>query len=215
MAAAMPASLLFFFLLLLCKPTPSSSSIHSPFYNYQTLVSLTHSLFDRVANHRAARGDAIGAARARSVAGSIERGLGLGFWKLMLNLGWDYARNYAWRDATSFEMLGAVSDLNELLGALGELTRFGSDAERVAWVSGNYRNVLRISKNLSGKLLKVFRQSGPLRDVMETVQKEVWEGDLLKDCLELGGNDLKGLIQVLKAIALQFTSTSSTRRDDL
>lgn len=48
---------------------------------------------------------------------------------------------------------------------------------------------------------------------MEAVQKEIVEGDLLKDCLELGGNDFKGLIQVLKDIALQYTSTSSTRSD--
>ncbi|CAH9113569.1 unnamed protein product [Cuscuta europaea] len=210
--AALTRSILFVFFLVLSKPTPSSS-IPLPFYNFQTLLSLSHSLLDRVANHRAARGDALGSARARSLARSIERGLGLGFWKLMWNLGWDYARNYAWRDAMSFEMLGTVSDLNELLTALGEFSRVGSDVEsRVAWVSRNYRNVFKVATNLSGKLLKVFRQSGPLKEVMETVQKELVDGDLLKDCLELGGNDLKGLIQVLKDIAVQFTSTS-TRTD--
>lgn len=48
---------------------------------------------------------------------------------------------------------------------------------------------------------------------METVQREVVEGDLLRDCLELGSNDLKGLIQVFKDIALQYSSTSG--RSDL
>ncbi|XP_031130278.1 uncharacterized protein LOC116032031 isoform X2 [Ipomoea triloba] len=208
MAAAL-RSLLFVFFLILSKPLPSSS-IPLSFSQYQTLVSLSHSLLHRVANLRADRGDDLGAARARIIARSIERGLGLGFWKLMWTLGWDYARNYAWSDTMSFEMLGAVSDLNELLRALGELTRVGSDRERVAWVTRNYGNVLRIAKALSGRLLKVFRQSGPLREVMETVQKEIVEGDLLKDCLELGGNDFKGLIQVLKDIALQYSTSTRT-----
>lgn len=50
---------------------------------------------------------------------------------------------------------------------------------------------------------------GPLRDIVETMQKEVVEGDLLRDCLELGSNDLKGLIQVLKDIAVQYTGSAS------
>lgn len=48
---------------------------------------------------------------------------------------------------------------------------------------------------------------------METLQKEVVDGDLLKDCLELGANDLKGLIMVFKDISSKYTSTSSTRTD--
>lgn len=53
---------------------------------------------------------------------------------------------------------------------------------------------------------------GPLREVVETVQREVVERDLLRDCLELGSNDLKGLIQVFKDIALQY---STSGRSDL
>lgn len=41
-------------------------------------------------------------------------------------------------------------------------------------------------------------------EVVETLQKEVVEGGLIRDCLELGGNDLKGLIQVVKDLLLQF-----------
>ena len=48
---------------------------------------------------------------------------------------------------------------------------------------------------------------------MEIVQREVAEGDLLSDCLELGGNDLRGLVQIVKDLASQFSS-SSTSQDD-
>lgn len=43
---------------------------------------------------------------------------------------------------------------------------------------------------------------------MQMLQKEVVEGELLRDCLELGSDDLKGLIQIVKDIALQYSSTS-------
>uniref|UniRef100_F6HME3 Uncharacterized protein n=1 Tax=Vitis vinifera TaxID=29760 RepID=F6HME3_VITVI len=48
-----------------------------------------------------------------------------------------------------------------------------SDAERAAWVGRNYQSVLRVSNSMLGKLLQVFRQSGALREVVETVKKEV------------------------------------------
>lgn len=57
------------------------------------------------------------------------------------------------------ELHGAVSDMNDLLRGLSELTRLESDAARAAWVGRNYQNVLSTSKSLSGKLLKVFRKS--------------------------------------------------------
>lgn len=56
-------------------------------------------------------------------------------------------------------------------------------------------------------------KQGPVKEVMETLQKEVLEGDLLKDCLELGSTDLKGLITVLKDISSKYTSTFSTRAE--
>ncbi|CAL5410058.1 unnamed protein product [Camellia sinensis] len=132
----------------------------------------------------------------------------------MWSVGWDYVRNYSWRDFTaSSEVRGAVSDLNELLRALNELTRMESPAERVEWVSRNYKNALRVSRSLLQRLLQVFGQSGPLREVVETVQKEVVEGELLRDCLELGNDDLKGLIQIFKGIALQFSSNPDRSHD--
>lgn len=127
-------------------------------------------------------------------------------------MGWDYLKSFAWADFSTFSLssLGSVvSDLNELLRAVNELTRVNSDAERVAWISRNYKNVLAVSKSLFGKLLKVFRQ-GPIKEIVEIMWKEVEEGDFLRDCLELGTNDLKGLIQIIKEIALQYGGSAGS-----
>ncbi|GLT68092.1 hypothetical protein SLA2020_403520 [Shorea laevis] len=91
----------------------------------------------------------------------------------------------------------------------------GSDAERAAWVGRNYQKFLGISNSLFQRLLKVFRLPGTLREVVETAQREVVDGGFLRDCLELGSNDLKGLLQILKELALQFNSTSGDDRRDL
>ncbi|KAL9146151.1 hypothetical protein ABFS82_13G091000 [Erythranthe guttata] len=210
MAATTKKSFLFLSLLVLSSTLTNSFLLS----NYHTLFSLSHSLTSRVATLRSARGDYEGAARARALARNLERGLGVGFYKFALNVGWDYVKNYAWRDTMSFGTLGGLlSDLNELLGSLSELNRINSDAERLAWVSRNYKNALRVSKSLFSRLLEVFRQSGPLRELVETLQKEVMEGGLLKDCLELGSDDLKGLLQVFKDIALQYASSAAPNTD--
>ncbi|KAL0442586.1 UNVERIFIED_CONTAM: hypothetical protein Slati_1981300 [Sesamum latifolium] len=199
---------LLFITCLVLSPSLSHSYSFS-FSNYQTILSLSHSLISRVATRRASRGDLDGAERARALAYNLERGSGLGFYKFAWNVGWDYIKHYAWRDAFSFETLGGVlSDLNELLEAVCEFNRIQSEVERVAWVGQYYKKALRVSRSLFTRLLKVFRQPGPLREVMVTLQKEVVEGDLLRDCLELGGDDLKGLIQVFKDIALLYYSAS-------
>ncbi|GER33381.1 protein kinase superfamily protein [Striga asiatica] len=113
-------------------------------------------------------------------------------------------------DAASFRTLGGLmSYLNELLGALYELNRIELDVERVAWIGRNYKKALGVSKSIFARLLTVFCQSGPLRKAVEVLQQEVLEGGLLKYCLELGSNDLKGLIQVVKDIAFQYSSCSS------
>lgn len=113
----------------------------------------------RVANLRAARGDVSGANRARVMAEKLERGMGLGFWGYVWSAGWDYVKNYAWRDLSYSELYGAVSDADELLSWLGELSGAGSEAARAAWVGRNYQNVARVSSSLLRRLLKVFRQS--------------------------------------------------------
>ncbi|XP_051128862.1 uncharacterized protein LOC127249861 [Andrographis paniculata] len=212
--AGAPPSLLWLTLLLLLSSSTLSHSFS--FSNYHTLLSLSHSLIARVATLRAARGDLDGAARARNLADNLERGLGLGFYRFAWNVGWDYLRNYAWRDTTSFGTLaGLLPDLNELFGAVAELSRIRSDAERVAWIGRNYKRALRVSKSAVARLLSVFRQSGPLRDVAMAVQKEIVEGDLLRDCLELGGDDLKGLIEILKGFAVRYSNQSSSSNSEL
>ncbi|XP_059664686.1 uncharacterized protein LOC132310689 isoform X1 [Cornus florida] len=156
MATKAPPLLLLFTLLLITTPPTSHSLLLSQF---QTLFSLAHSLMSRVANLRASRGDLAGSERARLIARKLEPGLGLGFWGAMGSMGWDYVRNYAWRDVASSELFGAVSDMNELLRSLNGLTRMESERERAAWVGGNYKAVLRASNSLFQRLLKVFRQS--------------------------------------------------------
>ncbi|KAG2689208.1 hypothetical protein I3760_09G129300 [Carya illinoinensis] len=205
--AATSRFLLFFFLLFLTTaPKPSHSLVYS---QYRTFVSLAQSLTTRVANLRASRGDFTGSRRAKDIAEQLERGLGLGLWGFTWSVGWDYVKNYSWREVSYDDLYGAITDANELLRQLGELTRTDSGADRAEWVGRNYQNVLGISSSLLKRLLNVFRQSGTLRKVVETVEREVVDGGFLKDCLEVGTNDLKGLLQIFKDLALQFYSSSS------
>ncbi|KAF3953412.1 hypothetical protein CMV_021143 [Castanea mollissima] len=182
------------FLLLTTAPEPTRSfSLSFSFAQYRTVVSLSHSLMTRVANLRASRGDVSGSRRAHLIAEKLEPGLGLGFLGHTWSLGWDYLKNYSWRDLNSAELYGVVSDVNELLKSVGELTRANSDAERSTWVGRNYQNVLGVSTSLFKKLLKVFTKSGTLRKAVKVVEREVVQGDLLRDCLELASDDLKAI----------------------
>ncbi|GJY09959.1 hypothetical protein Tco_0378144 [Tanacetum coccineum] len=134
---------------------------------------------------------------------------GFGFYKLIWSVGWDYVTNYAWRDAAvGFDMFGVVSDINQLLSSLTELTQLGSEVQKVQWVASNYANLLKLVKSLFNRLLKVFTRSGPLKDAVEILRTEIVDGGLLQDCLELGSSDLKGVIQILKDVAVQYSSTS-------
>ncbi|KAJ8761953.1 hypothetical protein K2173_006555 [Erythroxylum novogranatense] len=202
--------------VLLPAAIQPSAALSFSFSQYKTAVSLSHSLLTRVSNLRAARGDVSGSNRAKLIAQQLERGLGLGFWGFAWSAGWDYLKNYSWRELDYREAFSAVSDLNELMQLLGELTRAESDTERAAWISRKYSNVLRVSKSVLYRLLKLFRQSGALREVVKTVETEVVEGGLLRDCLELGSNDLKGLLEIVKDMASQsYSNTDYTTRSDL
>ncbi|GAV88426.1 hypothetical protein CFOL_v3_31848 [Cephalotus follicularis] len=214
MAQIIPKSATFIFLLLLTTTVTLPPPTHSlPYTQLKSLLPLSHSLLTRVSNLRATRGDVSGSKRVKLIADKIERIQGLGFLGLAWSVGWDYAKNYAWRDFDYRDLYGAVSDLNELIRFLSELTRADSEAKRAAWIATNYGNALAVSKRLFGSLLKVFRQSGPLRQMVETLQIEVVQGELLRDCLEVGSNDLKGLVQIIKDMALQFYSTPDNFRD--
>ncbi|XXG90349.1 hypothetical protein AAC387_Pa12g2134 [Persea americana] len=202
-----PPFLLLLFLSLFSTPQRTEALVGIG--QWRVIASLSHSLMNRVANVRAERGDLEGANRARKIASKMEGGLGLGlgFW----SVGWDYAKNYAWRSRdveSSNEILRAVSDANELLGLLKELGGVESEKERAKWVYQNYQRVLDASKSILRRLLVVFARSGPLREIVLIVQKEA-DGDLLRDCLEVGVNDLKGLLKVAKDIGLNFLSSPS------
>ncbi|XP_042520031.1 uncharacterized protein LOC122093695 [Macadamia integrifolia] len=197
-------------LLILLTPLPTAEGF--PYGQWRIAFSLAHSLMERVANLRASRGDLVGAARARSIAEKLEGGFRLGFWTRMWSMGLDYMRNYAWRGVEWSEMLGVASEIGKLLRDVNDLSRMKSDKDRAAWVLHNYQRILGVSKSLSRRFLRVFHQSGPLRELVLTIQKEVEEG-LLSDCLELGTNDFKGFLQVAKDIASELYSTSE--RSDL
>jgi len=151
--------LLLLFLLLTTTITTTAFSFSRSYSQYKTLFSLSHSLLTRVSNLRASRGDISGSNRAKLIAQKLERGLGFGFWGLSWSVGWDYAINYAWGHFDYRELYGAVSEMNELLRFLGELTRSGSEIERATWVAGNYKNVLSVAQSVLRRLVKVFRQS--------------------------------------------------------
>ncbi|KAA3490267.1 adenine phosphoribosyltransferase [Gossypium australe] len=203
------ATVIFFILLAVTIPEAVDSLSYS---QYKTLVSLSQSLLTRVSNLRSARGDADGSNRARLIAEKLERWQGVGFWGAAWSVGRDYIWNYAWgSDLDYAEIFGVASDLNQLGRMLGELTRSNSDMERASWVAGNYRNALAISKRIFNRLLKVFKKSGALREITETMQREVLEGGLLRDCMELGSNDLKGLIQIFKDLASQYSTSNHSQ----
>ncbi|XP_021764194.1 uncharacterized protein LOC110728834 [Chenopodium quinoa] len=196
---------LFILCLLLFNPPQPTEAIIS-YAQLRTILSLSHSLSSRVATLRAARGDVDGARRARLIATKLDHGLSLRFWPTIWSMGWDYLRNYAWRDTTSFQdAFGIAADFNELLSALGELGRLKSDSQRAAWVARHYGNLLRVSKSMFNRLLSIFSKSGPLRELVETLKEEM-EGEFLKDCLEVGSNDLKGLVQILKDLSSKYTN---------
>lgn len=56
---------------------------------------------------------------------------------------------------------------------------------------------------------------GPLRDVVLSLRQEVEEGGLVRDCLEVGSDDLKGLVVVAKDLAFQYLFDGSREADEL
>lgn len=157
-----PITALILALLLLTATAPALTHALS-LSQYRTLFSLSHSLLTRVSNIRAERGDISGANRVKFIAQKLDQGLGfgLGWWGFALPLGWDYVKNYAWRELDLQELYSAVSDLNELMSTLSESARVDSDTEedRVDWVRRNYGKILAVSKRLFARLLHVFPQS--------------------------------------------------------
>ncbi|KAL2931092.1 ATP synthase subunit b-delta [Bienertia sinuspersici] len=165
-------SVIILYFLLITPPHPTQAI--PSLTQLRTLFSLSHSLFSRVANLRASRGDVEGARRAELIAAKLNHGLGLGLWPTLWSMGWDYLKNYAWRDTMSFrDAVGIVGDLNELVKSLNALGRLRSDSERVQWIARNFKNVIRFSKSMFNRALTVFSKSGPLRELVEILQKEM------------------------------------------
>ncbi|XP_074298150.1 uncharacterized protein LOC141628970, partial [Silene latifolia] len=179
-------------------------------YNIPTLFSLphiTHSLLTRVSSLRSSRGDTRGARRAHILADKVKRILGRRFGHTVLSLGWTYIRHYTYGSrgiGTRLSYRNFVDYYETVRGWVTELARLRDDVERVAWVQSNYKDINGLFKAIYEWLLSVLITSEPLKKVLE---EEMEEGDLLKDCLEVGGKELKGLFQILKDLASQFNTT--------
>ncbi|RWW23033.1 hypothetical protein BHE74_00024410 [Ensete ventricosum] len=206
MAAPRPLAV-FVVLLLLTSLPPAAEGLRLSQWN--TLVSLSHSLLTRVANARAARDDLAGADRVRKIADkfSILGGSGGGIW----SLGRDFAWNYAWRGGAvpTAEISRATS---RLLEALAEASRIESAAERRRWALRNHRHLVDLADSLFESLLRTFSRSGPLREMVLVLKSEVAEGELLKDCLEIVAADLEGLIRIVRDT---FLSSSNVDEREL
>lgn len=171
-----------------------------------TLISLSHSLLLRVATARYSRNDLSGAARARSIAEKLNI---LGFRGGIWSLAWDYASNYLWRGVgiggVPMEEIGIA--VREIAVMVGEFVSLRSDRERAAWGVRNYSRVTALCKKVVSGLKLGFSQSGPVREFLLIIQKEIVEGDLVKDCLEIGSKDLEGLARI--AVDLFFPPSPS------
>ncbi|KAH7686312.1 hypothetical protein IHE45_04G097300 [Dioscorea alata] len=175
-----------------------------------SLFSISHSLMTRVANARAARGDLRGANRARSIATNF-RLIG-GGWTSIFSAGWDFARNYAWRDGGGIPISEVSRSATELLAAVAEFSRFDSAADRGRWLLRRYPRLFAVSKSLMESLLQVFNRSGPLKEAMVVLQEELVDGELLRDCLEVGAGDLEGLLTIARDL---FSSMANSNHREL
>ncbi|GLJ17121.1 hypothetical protein SUGI_0296270 [Cryptomeria japonica] len=210
---------IFLILLLMASPTATASTYtyfsaaSTAFKSLRTVSSLLHSLMTRVASLRTSRGDYTGAQRARSIAAGFENSVK--WWRIAGSMGWDYIAHYAWKESLSrpSDYLQIMSSFNELLSAYGELMQVRSEVEKVRWISQNYQRVMRTCKLLLKKLLGIFSQSGPLRESILAIQKEIIEGDLIGDLLQLGAADVKGLLQIAKDMISRFLAPSSAERE--
>lgn len=101
------------------------------------------------------------APRARTIADRLDGGWG--FWSGVWSMGWDYLRHYSWQDLLFTwppqEVFGVMTDINQLLAAVNELGRVGSDAGRARWVADNYRRVFSAGSSLLKRLLLAFSRS--------------------------------------------------------
>lgn len=190
-------------------PPPSSGPVGAgpawaaPAAVIASLSSLSlalQSLFSRLASTRLARGDTAGAERARNIANQV--GNGLQWWAGLGTLSWDYVTNYVFQQSLSRGMgvSEALGHLSALSSIVGEVTNLGSDSERLQWIARNYSRAFTVAKSAMGNLLSVFDHDGAIRNCILAIQRELLEGDLLRDVLRLGPNDLEGIVRMSKDV---------------
>lgn len=176
-----------------------------------TLRSLSlalQSILDRIAAARLARGDNVGAERVRNIANMV--GNGLQWWTGMGALSWDYVANYLSRSMSrGMDVSNALSYLSDLSWIAQEVTQLQTDGERLQWISRNYSRVFTAAKSALGNLLHVFDHDGAIRNFILVLQREVVEGDLLRDMLRLGPTDLDSIIRMSKAVLQGILSPAS------
>ncbi|XP_015693009.2 uncharacterized protein LOC102722719 [Oryza brachyantha] len=205
----LPAPLLLAALLLVVssKP-PRASALRVPLRQVATFLNLSNSLLTRVAAARAARGDDIAASRARRIASHLSLFSSRGAWALS----WDYLRHYAFSSAAGCGLSCATSAAR-LLAAAAEVSRLHSATDAAQWLRRNYGDVRDAGGQLLNGLLVAFSEQGPLREVVMDVKWEVEEGELLKDCLEVGAKDLEGLLVIAKDLI--FGASRTSRHNEL
>lgn len=183
-----------------------------------TLRSLSlalQSLFSRLASARLARGDYAGAERARSIANTM--GSGLQWWTGLGTLSWDYITNYFFSQSASrgvgfAQAMGHLSDLSSIVQ---ELTQLRSDGERLQWLARNYSRAFAVAKSTLGNLLSIFDTDGAIRRCVLAIQREVLEGDLLRDVLRLGPQDVESVVRMAKDVLQRvFAPASQAQRDE-
>lgn len=184
-----------------------------------TLRSLSialQSLFTRLASARVARGDHAGAERARSIANTF--GNSLQWWTGVGTMSWDYITNYFFSQSASrgigvSQVMGHLSDLSSIVQ---ELTQLGSDSERLQWLARNYSRAFAVAKSALGNLLSIFDTDGAIRNCVLAMQREVLEGDLLRDVLRLGPTDLEAIVRMVKDVLQRvFAPAPQVQREDL
>uniref|UniRef100_A0A0D9V579 Uncharacterized protein n=1 Tax=Leersia perrieri TaxID=77586 RepID=A0A0D9V579_9ORYZ len=204
----LPPPLFLIVLLLLVTPSiPRASAFRVPLREVAALLNLSRSLLTRVAAARAARGDDVAASRARRIASHLSLFSSRGAWALS----WDYLRHYTFSSAAGCGLRCATAAAR-LLAAAAEVSRLHSATEAAQWLRSNYGDVRDAGAQLLNGLLVSFSEQGPLREVVMDVKWEVEEGELLKDCLEVGAKDLEGLLVIAKDLIFGASRTSSRSR---
>uniref|UniRef100_J3L3P7 Pectinesterase inhibitor domain-containing protein n=1 Tax=Oryza brachyantha TaxID=4533 RepID=J3L3P7_ORYBR len=109
--------------------------------------------------------------------------------------------------------LSCATSAARLLAAAAEVSRLHSATDAAQWLRRNYGDVRDAGGQLLNGLLVAFSEQGPLREVVMDVKWEVEEGELLKDCLEVGAKDLEGLLVIAKDLI--FGASRTSRHNEL